>query len=113
MRPPAALESVGLGGDGDEWAAVGRIEAAFGVTLDVRDAPGWLTAGDLYASLLAVLPSGQRDGDATWLRFAASLSAETGVDAGRVAPVTRLLAVPLWEQGKRWLRRVVRRGWPT
>ena len=38
-------KSVGLGGDGDEIAAIDDVERAFGVKLDYADVSRWLTAG--------------------------------------------------------------------
>ncbi len=109
--PATALESLGLGGDGDEWNAIRRVEADFGVQLDGRDAPRWVTVGDVFSSLLDALGPDRRDRDAAWWRFAAALAVESGVDPLRVAPATRLLAVPVWDLVGRWLRRVTgRRG---
>lgn len=102
------LESLGLGGDGDEWDAIRAVEAAFGVTLDARGAPGWVTVGDVYASLLAALPAEPRNEAETWRRFVVALSAETAVDPRRVTPATILLAIPVWDLIKRWLWQVVR-----
>lgn len=96
------LESLGLGGDGDEWAAVARVERAFDVRLD---APGWRSVGDVHASLLRALPEARRGTDETWRHFAAAIAAETGVDPHRVGPGTLLLAVPLWDLVGRGLRR--------
>lgn len=105
------LESLGLGGDGDEWVAVERVERAFGVRLDERDAPGWRTVGDVHASLLRALPGPDGNPDETWRRLAGALAAETGADLHRVGPETLLLALPLWDVVGRWLRRL--RGRPS
>ena len=103
------LESLGLGGDGDEWDAVWRVEAAFGVRLDHRDAPEWWTVGDVFASLLNALAEEGREPDETWQRFVAAIAAESGAAPRQVTPETRLLAVPLWEHVGRRLRRLAGR----
>ena len=71
---------VGLAGDGDEIAAIENVEDVFGVTLDDQDAPLWLTAGDVFASLLKALPPDAAADPTTWRRFAEALAAETGID---------------------------------
>jgi hypothetical protein len=52
-----APKSVGLGGDGDEIAAITDVERALGVKLDYADAPHWRTAGDVFASICKALPA--------------------------------------------------------
>jgi hypothetical protein len=83
--------SVGLGGDGDEVVAIERVESEFGVWLGGDDAAGWVTAGDVYASLLKVLPVEARANRNVWERFAAALAHETGVDPARIEESSRLL----------------------
>ena len=83
--------SVGLVGDGDEVAAIGHIEEVFGITLDDRDAPRWVTAGDVYASLLETLPPDRATDAATWNRFAQALARETGIDPALVSKDSPLL----------------------
>lgn len=83
--------NVGLGGDGDEVAAIEDVEEEFGVTLDDRDAPQWLTAGDVFASLLKVLPSNASTDPATWERFAEALSGQTGIDPSLITKSSPLL----------------------
>jgi hypothetical protein len=73
-------QSVGLGGDGDEIAAIEDVERAFGVTLDTADAAGWVTAGDVYASLYRVLPPERLAEGDLWPRFASALAGGAGVD---------------------------------
>ena len=102
------LESMGLGGDGDEWDAIERVEAAFGVALDAQDTPGWVNVGDLYASLLMVLSLEQRNKEETWHRFVSALSAETVADPREVTPATNLLATPIWDLVRRWLQNLAR-----
>ncbi|MBA2771903.1 MAG: hypothetical protein H0U34_07815 [Sphingomonas sp.] len=72
--------NVGLGGDGDEIAAIADVEDAFGVKLDYSDALHWITAGDVFDSLRNALPAEERDMADLWERFATALSAETGID---------------------------------
>jgi len=86
--------SVGLGGDGDEIAAVERIEARFGVKLDSSMAATWLTAGDIYRALCEKLPASARDSTETWESFALALTEETGVDPKLVEPKSPLLEAP-------------------
>jgi hypothetical protein len=83
--------SVGLGGDGDEVAAIRDVEEAFGVSLDQADAPGWRTAGDVYASLCRALPPEEAARPGTWDRFASALARETGVDPQAITPDSPLL----------------------
>ncbi len=83
--------SVGLGTDGDEIAAIDEVEATFGVTLDYADAPNWETAGDVFRSLLNVLPTDIANAPDTWDRFATALTHETGVDPATITPDSPLL----------------------
>lgn len=87
----APLDSLGLGGDGDEVDAIETVEHRFGVTLDVNDAPNWRTVGNVFAALQRALPESERGNPLVWTRFAEAISAETGVDPVRVTPETRLL----------------------
>ena len=98
------LETIGLGGDGDEVDAVTAVEKHFAVSLDYGDAPGWRSAGDVFASLLKVLPPEQRERPDLWRTFATLLCRETGADASRVTPDTLLLGLPLKTYVGRWLR---------
>jgi hypothetical protein len=82
---------VGLGGDGDEIAAVERVEADFGVKLDVSTASTWLTAGDVYRALLKELPAGAGDTPETWSRFVRLLAEETGGDPNLIEQDSLLL----------------------
>jgi hypothetical protein len=93
-----SAQSVGLGGDGDEVAAIQEVEAAFGVRLDYGDAPNWRTAGDVYQSLLRALPTHEAAGPNLWDRFAEALTRETGVDPKSIQAESTLLAPesPLW-----------------
>ena len=82
---------VGLVGDGDEIAAIEKVEAVFDVNLDDQDAPSWFTAGDVFASLLKVMPPDSADDMATWTRFAGALTEETGIDPGLITKDSPLL----------------------
>lgn len=68
---------VGLGGDGDAIDAIRRVEACFGVTLDVSDAATWMTAGDVYQALLRALPAEAAERPDTWRRFVEALAEDT------------------------------------
>jgi hypothetical protein len=85
-------QSVGLGGDGDEAAAIREVEAAFGVRLDCSDASNWLTAGDVYQALCRALPAGEAAKPDLWDRFAEALTRETGVDPKRIRAESTLLS---------------------
>jgi hypothetical protein len=91
--------SVGLGGDGDEIAAIADVEHAFGVKLDYSDASRWLTAGDVFVSLQRALPGVERHAPDLWKRFATVLCAQTGVD-----PQTIELGSPLLSGSRFWRR---------
>ena len=84
--------SVGLGGDGDEIAAIDDIEHAFGVKLDYDDAPTWITAGDVFKSLQKKLPKAQCNRDETWAQFVACICDSTGVDPNLIEPTSPLLS---------------------
>jgi hypothetical protein len=88
-QPPV---SVGLGGDGDEIAAMQDVEAAFGVRLDDSDASNWLTAGDVYRALRRALPADEAAKPDLWDRFAEALTRETGVDPKSIRAESTLLA---------------------
>ena len=85
-------QSVGLGGDGDEIAAIREVEEEFGVRLDYANAGSWCTAGDVYAALCKALPAEKVGEPGTWERFAAALGRETGVSASRLTPQSELLS---------------------
>lgn len=97
MSAPAP-KSVGLGGDGDEIFAIDDVERAFGVKLDKADAPHWHTAGDVFTSLLKVLPVNLRDDGGLWARFTEVLTDQTGVD-----PKTIEKDSPLLSQSRLWV----------
>ena len=84
--------SVGLGGDGDEIAAIAEVERAFGVMLDYADAPGWHTAGDVFESLQKVLPADELNRPYLWKRFAVALSHQTGANPNEIRPDSPLLS---------------------
>lgn len=83
--------SLGLGGDGDEIAAIAEVERCFCVRLDYSDSQSWETAGDVFAALQRALPAEQAAAHDTWTRFAKAISSETGVDHSRVTHETSLL----------------------
>ena len=85
-------KSVGLGGDGDEVAAIEGVERVFGVRLDYSDAPRWVTAGDVFDSLQKVSPPVLLNRPDIWKRFAAALCYETGVRPDRIDRDSPLLA---------------------
>ena len=87
-HPPRSL---GLGGDGDEIAAINEVERCFGVRLDYSDSQTWTTTGDVFAALQKTLPAEQATADDTWARFVKAISSETGVDPSRVTRETLLL----------------------
>lgn len=88
------LATLGLGGDGDEIAAITEVEQQFGVRLDYSIAREWRTAGDVFSALQNALTSEPPDTEAMWRKFAEAISRETGVDPGRVAASTLLLGKP-------------------
>jgi hypothetical protein len=92
-------KSVGLGGDGDEIFAVADVERTFGIKLNYADAPHWLTAGDLFASVQKALPEKQREGPEVWERFATALCGQTGVNPKDNEPSS-----PLLSQSRFWAR---------
>ena len=99
------IQSVGLGGDGDEISALREVEEAFGVRLGYADADTWHSAGDVYAALLRALPAGEADQPGVWDRFAEALCRETGISPSSIRPESELLS----ESGI-WVS--VSNGWP-
>ncbi len=91
--------NVGLGGDGDEIAALRDVEEAFGVALDYSTANEWTTVGDVWEALLEQLPDGASERPETWNRFKEALCRETGMDPKRIALESGLIAENgLWVQ---------------
>jgi hypothetical protein len=103
------LETIDLAGDGDEVDAIAAVETHFGIFLDHADAPAWVTAGDLFGSLLKALPPDQGEREDLWPQFTRILCDETGADPTRVGPDTLLLGLPLRTVAGRWLSRLF--GW--
>ena len=97
--------SVGLGGDGDEIWAIEDVEAAFGVRLDGADASRWVTAGDVFRSLLEQLLPAEATNPDNWSRFVTALASQTGIDPALLTPEspllggTRVWAVLSWIPG--------------
>ncbi len=87
-HPPRSL---GLGGDGDEIAAINEVERCFRVRLDYSNSQSWTTAGDVFSALQHALPAELATAHDTWARFAEAISWETGVDPLRVTHETLLL----------------------
>lgn len=86
-----AIHSVGLGGDGDEVAAIQDVEDAFGISLDYRDAPNWLTAGDVFASVKGQLSPEVAAEPDMWVRFSKILTQQSGIDPASIEPDSPLL----------------------
>jgi hypothetical protein len=86
----ALIKTVGLVGDGDDLAALEEVEREFGVSLREEDAPHWRTAGDLFASLVRVLPADVAGDAATWTRFAQALCRENGTDPHLISEMSPL-----------------------
>lgn len=87
-HPPRSL---GLGGDGDEIAAIKEVERCFSVRLDYSNSQSWTTAGNVFVALQKALPAEQAAAHDTWPRFAEVICSETGVDPSRVTHETLLL----------------------
>ena len=85
------LESLGLWGDGDEVAAIQRVEERFGASLDYANANEWRTVGDVFQALLCAVPSLTTQITDPWELFAQTISLETAVDWTKVRPDTPLL----------------------
>jgi hypothetical protein len=98
------LNSLSLGGDGDEVNAIEDVEKEFGVRLNPIEAHGWITVGDVYISLLKQLPEYATENPATWVRFCEAISRETGVDHVRVDENTKLLSPRLVDQMNDWFK---------
>lgn len=90
--------TVGLGGDGDEIAAIEDVEAEFGITLDVADAHEWSTAGGVFQSLTKALPADMGAHPDTWRRFATALTKQTGIDADWITAESPLLCKTHWSR---------------
>ena len=84
--------TVGLGGDGDEIAAINDVERAFGIKFDYSDASQWRTAGDVFDSLRKALPAEELDTPNLWERFAAAICGVTGVDPTTIERRSPLLS---------------------
>jgi len=87
-HPPFSL---GLGGDGDEIAAISAVEQCFGVRLDYSGSQSWTTVGDVFDALQRALSTERAAAHDTWERFAEAISLETGVDSSQVTHETLLL----------------------
>lgn len=76
--------NVGLGGDGDEIAALRDVEEEFAVKLDYSFADEWTNVGNVWDALLRELPEGASEQPETWTRFKDALCRETGMDPARI-----------------------------
>lgn len=85
-------QCVGLGGDGDEIAAIGEVETEFGVKLDYSDAHNWNTVGDIYTALLNQLSSEEARQPDVWDRFSQAICRETGISPSSISLESGLLA---------------------
>jgi hypothetical protein len=85
------LRSIGLGGDGDEVDAIDAAFARFGLAVPIDEAAGWVTVGDVWASLGRMAPEVATQ-PASWEQFTGALCDETGADHRSVGRETRLLA---------------------
>ncbi len=106
---PRMLTSLNYGGDGDEVAAVARVEREFGVTFLQEDADTWVTVGDIFGSLLNKLDLTKDEGKLLWPRFADAIAWENGFPGSEVSPETLFLAPPIFEGAFfRWAWKVLR-----
>ena len=87
MQP---LPTIGLWGDGDEIWAIEAAFAALGLDVPVEDAANWVTVGDLWDSVLKIVPDVGDDPE-NWNKFRIALSDETGVDWTMVEQATTLI----------------------
>ena len=85
------IYNVGLGGDGDEVAAIEDVEREFGVVLPNSDAAHWMTAGDVFASLLNALPANAAEDPQVWNRFTKALAGQSGIEPALVSKASPLL----------------------
>ena len=105
------LETIGLGGDGDEVDAIAAVKRRFGVVLDTADVANWATVGDVFQSLLNALPPDQRDADSAWRPFCEAICEETGADPRRIGPETLLLGgTTLRDLFANWFKRLLGRS---
>ena len=102
----AMLESIGLGGDGDEVDAVERVEAVFGIAFDHEDCQRFVTVGNVWDALRKELRVTEEEAAPLWPRFTEELSWETGVDPTQVRPATSLLAPAMPDVMKDGIRRL-------
>ena len=85
-------QNVGLGGDGDEIAAIREVEEEFGVTLDYSDAHNWATVADVYAALLDQLSVEEAVQPGVWNRFSEAICRETGISPSSISLESGLIA---------------------
>jgi hypothetical protein len=85
-------QNVGLGGDGDEIAAIREVEEEFDVTLDYSDAHNWATVADVYAALLDQLSVEEAVQPGVWNRFSEAICRETGISPSSISLESGLIA---------------------
>lgn len=87
------LESIGLGGDGDEVDAIRRVEARFGILFDYEDCERFVTVGQVWRALLKEL--GRSDAQAVhlWPELVRELGEETlrEAEVDQIGLETRLI----------------------
>ena len=92
LHLPPQLETIGLGGDGDQVDAFLALERHFGVDIDDTNAAEWRTADDVFGALLDAMPAQQRQRQENWSEFTVILCEETGANcyAGLAPDVVRV-----------------------
>jgi len=106
------LETLGLGGDGDEVDSLERVERRFGIAFDHEDCERFDTVGDVWRALLKELRLSEAEAAPLWNDFVAELGDETlrKAEFSKVGHETMLLAPPLAEVLKRrTAKRLLRR----
>ena len=85
-----SLPHLGLWGDGDEVDAINEAFRAINLKVPVKDAPNWVTVGDLWQSVTRVAPE-LANSQQSWDDFRRGLSINTYVDWTQVSAETKLL----------------------
>lgn len=87
------LETIGLGGDGDEVDAIERVERHFGIVFDYDDCEGFVTVGDVWRALVKELRVDEAEVFPRWPELVEALGEETldRRDYGAAGFETRLL----------------------
>ncbi len=105
------LETLGLGGDGDEVDSIERVEKRFGIAFDHEDCERFDTVGDVWRALVKELRLSEAEAAPLWSDFVAELGEETlrKAEFSKVGLETRLLVPPLAEVLRRTAKRLFRR----